>query len=82
MRARDAAPGELTGKLRGDATRKGNACSLSHLGLPAHVLDALEREGITDLLAWRKLGRRRLAIFGVTPRTAALLDAAAKEAAI
>jgi hypothetical protein len=54
--------------------------SLTKLSLPAHVLHLLHEEGVRDLDDWRRLGRRRLQIFGVTSRMVALLDAAATEA--
>ena len=52
--------------------------TLSQLDLPAHVLPILEREGVVDLESWRKLGRRRFRLFGITRATIMLLDAAAR----
>ena len=52
--------------------------SLADLGLASHVLELLRSEGVDDLQGWRRLGRKRLAIFGIAPRTIKLLDAAAK----
>jgi hypothetical protein len=47
--------------------------------LPPHILQTLHAEGIFSLSDWRRLGRKRFAIFGITARLAAQLDAAARE---
>ena len=78
MAAHGAAPG--AGDSGTAAISRGNACNLSHLGLAPHVLATLAREGVTDLAGWKKLGRRRFNIFGITSTTATKLDEAAKSA--
>ena len=60
-------------------TQAGNSADFDRLALPAHVVALLEREGVRDLGAWRALGTKRKAIFGITARTVALLDAKARE---
>jgi len=52
---------------------------LSRLGLPTHVLDLLEHEGVTDLAAWRRLGRKRHQLFGITKAMCRQIDAMARE---
>lgn len=58
---------------RGEAT-------LTRLGLPRHVIGLLHDEGVDDLHDWRRLGKRRFQIFGITTKTAKVLDRAAREA--
>lgn len=77
MASQDAAPGAVSGGLRGGLTIAGD---VSSIGLPPHILQLLEHEGVRTLAEWRELGRRRFAIFGVTHKTIELLDAAAKKA--
>jgi hypothetical protein len=64
--------------MTGAAGQGRSVHTLSRLDLPRHVIAQLEAEGVTDLESWRKLGRRRLRLFGITRATAALLDAAAR----
>ena len=52
--------------------------NIATLALPAHVLRVLEAEGVHTLAEWRSLGRRRHQIFGITARTVARLDEAAR----
>jgi hypothetical protein len=82
VRARSTAPEGLLAGTSGGRINSGNGRSiaLSELDLLQHVLDALRQEGIADLGAWRKLGRRRFQLFGITPRTVEMLDSAAREA--
>jgi len=82
MRAHGAAS---EGSLAATSDRRinnGGRASISLPELPPHVLEALEAEGVTDLTAWRALGRRRFRLFGVTRRTVEQLDRAAREAGI
>lgn len=78
MRAYSAAPGASDSGAAGSS--RGDRQSIAQLGLPAHVVETLAREGVHDLADWTALGRRRLRIWGVTRRTVTLLDAAAREA--
>jgi hypothetical protein len=48
-------------------------------GLPAQILERLRAEGVNSL-DWKRLGRRRFRIFGVTRRVAAQLDSLARDA--
>jgi hypothetical protein len=48
--------------------------------LPAHVIALLRAEGVTTLGAWRALGRRRRAIFGITASMVRQLDELARGA--
>lgn len=45
--------------------------------LQPHIVERLHAEGIDSLAAWRHLGRRRLAIFGITRAMVQEIDAAA-----
>lgn len=74
--AKCAAPGARDS--RAAEASKGNGANLPQLGLAPHVVAALDREGITDLESWRRLGRKRRQIFGITPRTVETLDRAAR----
>lgn len=53
--------------------------SITEIGLPAHVVSLLEREGVRDLADWRRLGKRRHEIFGIVPSVVRILDVAARE---
>jgi hypothetical protein len=46
----------------------------SFTALPRPIIERLAA-GVDSLETWRKLGRKRLRIFGITRRVAALLDA-------
>lgn len=48
--------------------------------LPPHIVEQLHLEGVYSLADWRRLGRRRLRIFGITRRTVEELDTAARKA--
>lgn len=48
--------------------------------LPLHVVPMLRDEGIVTLEDWQALGKRRLRLFGITPKTIEALDQAAREA--
>jgi len=74
--ARDLGAADSTGAAAGH-----RADSVANLPLPAHVLEALAEEHVYTLTDWRRLGKRRWSIFGVTPKVVELLDAAAREAA-
>lgn len=76
MAAHGAAPG--AGDSGTAAISRGNTRTLSRLGLAPHVLATLAREGVTDLAAWKKLGRRRLRIFGIVPSVVRQLDQLAR----
>ena len=81
MRARNARPGAgYTGRAdsRGVAAGHGPK-SITEVGLPAHVIACLEREGVHTLQDWKRLGKRRLRIFGVVPTTIDALDLAARD---
>jgi hypothetical protein len=78
MLTKGAAPGELAGKLRGDATLTGDACSLSRTEIPVHILARLAAEGVSTLAEWRALGRRRYEIWGITRKTVAQIDQLAR----
>ena len=80
MRAQGAAPEVFAGP-RGGLTTAGNTASISQLGLPELVIARLEREGVRDLHDWRRLGRKRHAIFGITSRMVREIDAAARKVA-
>lgn len=54
---------------------------LSALGLAPAIIDRLTAEGITTASAWRALGRRRRAIFGITRAMVQQIDGLAREAA-
>lgn len=75
-----AAPGAASSTALVTGPNGRGSESITRLGLPGHVVDLLRREGIVDLVAWRKLGNRRRQIFGITPRTIETLDQAAMEA--
>jgi hypothetical protein len=49
--------------------------------LPSPIIERLAAEGIDSLEAWRRLGRKRLRIFGITRRVVAQLDALAERGA-
>ncbi|MGH2447222.1 MAG: hypothetical protein ACRDFS_01250 [Chloroflexota bacterium] len=69
----------MAAPLSGDGgIDNGNASSLTHLNLRAHVVERLAAEGIHSLEDWRRLGKRRLQIFGLTTSIAKMLDAAAR----
>lgn len=53
---------------------------LSRLNLPARVVHTLELEGVRDLNDWRRLGKRRFELFGITTTTAKKIDTAAGKA--
>jgi hypothetical protein len=80
MGAQRAAPEGHCQATSGGRINSGNASTLSQLGLPAHVIGLLEAEGVRTLADWRRLGRKRLQIFGVTTAVCRLIDQAAKEA--
>jgi hypothetical protein len=48
------------------------------LGLPEHVIATLASAGISSIQRWRETCEERAGIFGISPRTAALLDAAVR----
>lgn len=77
MRAHGAAPGEFAA-LQAGRVITGNAANLSQLKLAPHIAERLAAEGVHSLKDWRALGRRRLAIWGVTRRIVAELDALAR----
>lgn len=77
--AHGAAPGSC-GDFRGGLTDSGDGRSIAATGLPAHVVELLGREGVHSLEDWRRLGRKRLAIFGIPTRLARQLDEAARRA--
>jgi len=77
MRSKGAAPEGLLAGTSGGRSNSGNPVILAQLGLAPHVQARLEAEGIHSLEDWRRLCRRRFAIFGITRRTAGMLDAAA-----
>ncbi len=74
MRARSAAP---EGGTSGHGFSNGNGAILT-LGLPARITARLAAEGVRSLVDWRALGRKRLAIFGITPSVIKQLDDLAK----
>lgn len=57
-----------------------SAVSVFPAGLPAHILELLHAEGVHDLHDWRRLGKRRLRIFGIVPSVVRILDTAVREA--
>lgn len=61
-------------------TQTADTKRIGELGLADHVLATLAEEGVATLSDWRQLGLRRLRIWGITRRTAAMLDRAAREA--
>lgn len=72
------APAVAGTTARGHST--GNTASIAELHLPQHVLDVLADEGVHDLDDWRRLGRKRHRLFGVTRAMVRRLDAMAREA--
>lgn len=81
MTTHGAAPEGLVVGTSGRRINTGNAASIALPNLPLHVLHLLHEEGVHDLHDWRQLGRKRKTIFGITTKTIALLDAAAREVA-
>jgi hypothetical protein len=75
-----AAPEGHLAATSGGRINTGNAASIALPNLPLHVLHLLHEEGVRDLHDWRRLGRRRLRIFGITSKVVAQIDAAAREA--
>lgn len=79
MRAQGAAPRARdsgAAGLHGD-TLSGSG-SLAQFDLAPHVQARLAAEGVHLLEDWRRLGKGRFAIFGITRRTAEMLDEAAR----
>ena len=54
----------------GAAGSTGDTASISASGLPPHIIERLATEGIHDLQGWKKLGKRRFQIFGITTSVA------------
>lgn len=46
--------------------------------LPPHILQTLHNEGVYSISDWRKLGRRRHQLFGITKAMVRRIDAAAR----
>jgi hypothetical protein len=82
--AHGAAPGELAGELRGDATLEGTPASVQHpiaaSDLPHELVERLESTGITTFECWVKLGRSRRMVWGVAGAAIARVDEAARGA--
>lgn len=56
-------------------------CPLSALALPSAIVERLAQQDVTTISGWVRLGRRRLAIFGITRRVAQQIDVLAQKGA-
>ncbi len=65
--------------LRTAGSSRDSLAAAGSLSLPDSIVERLRAEGINSLADWVALGRRRLAIFGVTRRMVTELDALARE---
>jgi hypothetical protein len=79
MRGQGAAP--RAGTLGSGFDTAGDRCSIPCDLIPARIIDRLADAGVHSLADWRRLGRKRHEIFGVTQRWAARLDDLARERA-
>ena len=78
MTRRGAAPEGLLAGTSGGRINGESEPTIADSGLSAHLVDLLAREGVRTLADWRRLGKRRWSIFGVTTAVAKMLDAFAQ----
>ena len=85
MRGHSAAPRLAPGATASSTaldtgSGKSGDATLARIGLAPHVLQLLEREGVRTPQDWKRLGKRRLLIFGIVPSVVRDLDRLARGA--